>query len=526
MHPTIRKGSVVVDRSCTADEEISAVANVLLQATGGVAWAYQALEHVASRHGLSGAWLVLHPEPGGTQLFSLHPDAEPSAAAAQLVRRPVGVYGEPDVIDPATSTAVGMLCDAAFRTHASAMRAALDTTGLASSTVIDAALARATACAARYGWSSTAVLLTTTGEGAPDERWAALAGALRQALRSGDECGVAGSGTAIAILGNAGPDAVRPFIGRVRAALNAAGWEGADLHCATASTPQETVDPVELRRLAGERLAQIDAVATGTSTSTSGVSASTLELELRLVPGVVCVAMGSDAPGGTVTIVCTSQSDALHDELNRRVRAHLSDVPLRVVALSDHGRPPHTAGHATDTAPSVRNTRTSLGNGHGHGNGHSHSAARAEMAGTRLLSATAPGAPSGATAAGGTSRVTLVDASFDPARGISQVSLAYGAARGTGRAPAGPLAGGAQATLTALGALGMDVPFYLVSAERMQGVPGDAVVVVLAPREASGTSHGTAERIGVATGARDVDAASRATLGALNRFLSRGVTAS
>jgi hypothetical protein len=279
---------------------------------------------------------------------------------------------------------------------------------------------------------------------------------------------------------------------------------------------------VELRRLAGERLAQIDAVATGTSTS--GVSASTLELELRLVPGVVCVAMGSDAPGGTVTIVCTSQSDALHDELNRRVRAHLSDVPLRVVALSDHGRPPHTAGHATDTAPSVRNTRTSLG--HGNGNGHSHSAARAEMAGTRLLSATAPGAPSGATAAGGTSRVTLVDASFDPARGISQVSLAYGAARGTGRAPAGPLAGGAQATLTALGALGMDVPFYLVSAERMQGVPGDAVVVVLAPREASGTSHGTAERIGVATGARDVDAASRATLGALNRFLSRGVTAS
>lgn len=122
--------------------------------------------------------------------------------------------------------------------------------------------------------------------------------------------------------------------------------------------------------------------------------------------------------------------------------------------------------------------------------------------------------------------MTLVDASFDAARGISEVSLSYGTARGTGRAPAGPLVGGAQATLTALGALGMDVPFYLVSAERMQGAPGDAVVVVLAPRAASGTSHGSSERIGVATGERDVDAASRATLGALNRFLAKRATPS
>lgn len=500
----------MVDRSWTAEEEISAVAEALLQSSDGVAWAYQVLEQVASRHGLSQAWLVLHPEPGGCQLFCLDRDAVGPVATTQLMGRSPGVYGEPDVLDPATSAALGMLCDAAFRTRAAALRAAWDATGLASGTVMDAALARATACAARYGWSSTAVLLTTTGEGDPDERWTAFARALRRALRSGDECGIAGPGTAVALLGNAGPDAVRPFVARVRAALSAASWEGADLHVATASTPQETVDPAELRRLAAERLAQIDAV----GASTSDVPTSTLELELRLVPGVVCVGMGRKEPGAPLTVVSTSPSDSLHDHLNRLVRARFSDVALRVIAAGDDRTSGVWAG-VPDVGRSAETARAPQGGAHSNG------AARAEETAPRLLSATAPGAPQEAPTAGGAARVTLLHASFDPTRGISEVSLAYGSARGTGRAPAGPLAGGAQATLTALGALGMDVPFYLVSAERMQGVPGDAVVVVLAPRGVSGTSQGSAERIGVATGAGDVDAASRATLGALNRFLSR-----
>jgi hypothetical protein len=113
-----------------------------------------------------------------------------------------------------------------------------------------------------------------------------------------------------------------------------------------------------------------------------------------------------------------------------------------------------------------------------------------------------------------------VSAAFDGERGTSEVRLARGAARGTGRAPAGPLAGGAQATLNALGALGIDLPFYLVSAERVRGVPGDPVVVALSPRTVGTPGAPGAERVGVATGSSDVDAASRATLGALNRYIA------
>jgi hypothetical protein len=124
--------------------------------------------------------------------------------------------------------------------------------------------------------------------------------------------------------------------------------------------------------------------------------------------------------------------------------------------------------------------------------------------------------------------VVLLSAAFDVAHGTSEVSLAFGAARGTGRAPAGPLAGGAQATLNALSALSIDVPFYLASVEQAHGVPGQPVVVVLAPkrtgRDQGAQSGGPVERLGVASDPEDVVAASRATLGALNRHLARAPT--
>ena len=123
--------------------------------------------------------------------------------------------------------------------------------------------------------------------------------------------------------------------------------------------------------------------------------------------------------------------------------------------------------------------------------------------------------------------MSLLSATFDAQRGVSEVALALGAARGTGRAPAGPLAGGAQATLNALSALSLDVPFYLVSAERAHGVPGEPVVVVLAPkRTGMEDPAGAVERLGVASGGEDIEAASRATLGALNRHLTKGPLAS
>jgi hypothetical protein len=144
--------------------------------------------------------------------------------------------------------------------------------------------------------------------------------------------------------------------------------------------------------------------------------------------------------------------------------------------------------------------------------------------GTTVIAATAP-ATAPATEAGVEDRVTLLCAEFDADTGASEVRLARADAVGIGRASVGALAGGAQATLAALADLGLEVPYYLVSAERAHTVPGEPVVVVLAPvRSAASRAAGSlpplAERIGVATGDAESAAASRATLNALNRFLS------
>ncbi len=497
----------MIDSPSTDQEDLTAASEILGRGDG-VSWAYELLEHLATRHRLVDAWLVLDPIAGrgvvpgvGSQLFGLGGRAVPDDRARALLLRPAGVYGEPRGLDTATSSALGAMCGAVFRASLASLASAVDPrSGLKSRHVIEEAVARSAACGARYGWSSTLVLLTTAGDAAPEERWLALGAALTQALRTGDEAGVSSPGVALAILGNAGPDAVRPFVARVRAALSAGGWDEIDLHAATATTPEETVDPAELGRLAAERLTEA-----GVVPSALAEVASTLELELRLLPAVVCVEMATP-----VVVVSSARSETLHDDALRAVRARRLHASVQVRTLSEEPSGHEGARQVTD-APLVYRREHPNGTG----------AARSEHAAPHSISAMAPsGNP--ATAPHGGTRVALLCAEFDPSRGASEVSLAFGAARGTGRASAGPLAGGAQATLNALEALAIDVPFYLVSAERAHGVPGEPVVVVLAPKRRGDDDDGpTAERLGVATGTGDVEAASRATLGALNRHLAR-----
>jgi hypothetical protein len=502
---------------CTLDDEVVTAGRALLHETDGVTLIYDVLDQAATRHHLSDAWLVLHSEPLGPQIFRRGRLPVGAERAAQLIARPPGVYGDPADPDPATGAALAGICEMALRPYSWSTAAARDPeSGLSSRSVIDAALKRAAACAARYGWSSTAVLLTTAGDGEPLARWADLTSALHTALRVGDEAGVAGPRTAMAILGNAGPDAVRPFVARVRAALSAAGSGGTDLLVATASAPRDSLDPAELRRLAWERLGGV-----GAEPASSAADPSGAEIELRSLPGVVSVAYAPNSGDERLTVVALEVSEALRDEVRERVRRHFGHDDVELISVRPTGRSRDWAARVSpDGAPSHDTAGKGSGNGSGNGSGKA-STQHADAGGgiPPLLSATAPGAPA-TEASGATARVTLLAATFDPDRGVSEVSLAVGAARGTGRAPAGPLAGGAQATLTALGALGFEVPFYLVSAERAPAVPGDPVIVVLSPRRDAATTAGVAERIGVAIGVHDVETASRATLGALNRYLT------
>ena len=508
--------------------DVASLALALARSDDAVTAAYCLLEDVAAAHALAEAYLVMRPRGIAPQLFTHDRRARAPESVATMLARPVGLYTQPDVIDAATRTTIGAMCTMALTAQLSRRRAVTDeASGLASASAIDAALERAAACSARYGWPFTAVLLTVTGKGTAEASWRHLCDALRTAARSGDEVGVAGYGRALAVLGNAGPEVVRPFVARVRAALTDSGAEGIDLLAATAGAPDETVDPVELRRLAAERLDEMDDAAPDRLPPVDAGLLAELEISVRELPGVVCVGTSDLLGGGGTTegrvdagisVITAGASDRLRAEVERRTRELLGEVSVHVLVAEVPAAEVPAVG-----APAVGGAGNGT-NGSGEPSAHPPEPPVSPVPPARgitppRLTATGSTTPSGESTPGPTARVALVSAAFDGERGTSEVRLARGAASGTGRAPAGPLAGGAQATLNALGALGIDLPFYLVSVERVRGVPGDPVVVALAPRTAGTPEAPGAERVGVATGSTDVDAASRATLGALNRYI-------
>lgn len=540
----------MIGATLTGEEEIAAAAELLLHGEGAAA-IYDVIDRVASHHGLADAWLVLQLPATGPQVFRRARWSAPAATVATLATRSPGVYTDPQ-IDPATSRTLAFLCEAALRTALAEARShAASTPGLATAPLADAILARATARAARYAWTAAAVAMTTRGDAPAAARWASLTRALGTALRTGDESGMFAPGVALALLPEAGADAVRPFLARVRAALDAAGDDGIDLVAAIATTPDETVDPGELTRLAQERLAQAagdeaDRTWAGSASAVEGAAPGDLrrgapthhgelwdlELALREVPGVICVGSASRAAGGhgpVLTVVASELSSNLHADVARVLGSYPERASVSVHSL-------HGAGTVVTRDVPTPGGRGPAGhfppgtNGDANGDGwhsdspHPHERDPETRPGprdvARLLSATAPGtarAPAGT----GTPRVSLARAAFDAERQMTEVSLALGAARGTGRAPETSLAGSAQATLAALGALGLEVPYTLVSAERLPTVPGEPVLVVLAPRGGTPAARrGTGQRMGLA-GGTDAEAASRATLSALNRSLVR-----
>lgn len=119
-------------------------------------------------------------------------------------------------------------------------------------------------------------------------------------------------------------------------------------------------------------------------------------------------------------------------------------------------------------------------------------------------------APMGASAA----RVRLLAVRVDEAEGEVEVHLSYGGSRTVGRGQAASTSGAVAATIEALAALGMTVP-YRPKAVATMAVGLDHIVVVAL--EAEDGSH---DRMGVAQAATNEESAARATLNALNRMLA------
>ena len=98
--------------------------------------------------------------------------------------------------------------------------------------------------------------------------------------------------------------------------------------------------------------------------------------------------------------------------------------------------------------------------------------------------------------------------------GVSEVELSFAGRVGIGRSGSGALIGGAEATLTALREIGYEVPFFLVAVNSIATVRGWPVIVTLRSLSDEG------DRIGIAQSNGDLESAARATLDALNRYLS------
>ncbi len=114
----------------------------------------------------------------------------------------------------------------------------------------------------------------------------------------------------------------------------------------------------------------------------------------------------------------------------------------------------------------------------------------------------------------GGARVALLNADFDEKAGECEVQLAFEGRIGVGRAESGPLIGGVEGTLAALRNLDYEVPYYLDAVTTVPTIRGWPVVVTLR------SSADDADLYGIAQSEGESLSAARATLNALNRFLT------
>lgn len=188
-----------------------------------------------------------------------------------------------------------------------------------------------------------------------------------------------------------------------------------------------------------------------------------LELELRRLPHVAFVGFTDRSDTLVVQVLALANPDpgTLRNQAERACRAHLDRS--FVVEIAGGTRP-----------------------------------SRIRLLDVQLV---APEAPTDGAAAAGVATVDV------------EVRLGYEGMCTVGRARGADPTAAAAATFEALEALGADVPFEVEAAALFEHVLGEGVMVVL------GSQH-SGQRYGVAAGASVEQAAVRATLHALNRYLA------
>jgi GGDEF domain-containing protein len=243
-------------------EVLLSMVRQLCDSEAGIAFIYQALQQVATRYELHDASVAVNEGSLDTQIFRLGRRPLDAVSAARLYEAGPGVYAEPDVVPAAMRAGLEDLCRLALSVHIAHHGSARDPlTSLPSRRVFNESLRSIAAQSSRYGWHFTVLVLSFGASGpsgasdlAPADFVVGQSGrALGRALRTGDLGTRIEGSTFAAILPNAGADAVGALIERVFRELPS--LSRSEVSFGSAGAPRESVDPVELLRLASSRLA-------------------------------------------------------------------------------------------------------------------------------------------------------------------------------------------------------------------------------------------------------------------------------
>jgi GGDEF domain-containing protein len=214
---------------------------------------YDLLALVAQRFGLDDLTVVVTNEVLGTQAFRLGRRPIGSADLA-LLEEGTGFTSTPKEVPAGAQRLVLGLVEVALATHLAQRKLVRDpATGLLSRAVFNEALRAAAAQSSRYGWTFTVLVLRIgTADARPSERETRRLGhAFARALRSGDTGGRLYRETFTALLPNATAESLHALVQRFR---EESGLDERAARYASATAPNDSVDPAELLRLAGSRL--------------------------------------------------------------------------------------------------------------------------------------------------------------------------------------------------------------------------------------------------------------------------------
>jgi len=213
---------------------------------------HEAIRLVADHFSLQDVVVAVDTDTIGVQIFRLKTDPI-GAAQFDRVRSGESFISVPDVVPATIKRLVAGIADVAIAVQLARRHQVRDPwTGLLSRGVFNEALRSAAAQSSRYGWTFTVMVLRIGRGEEPGEAEVRRHGhAFARALRSGDSGGRLRRATFVALLPNASAESPHALVRRF---MDESGTSADEIDYASATAPNESVDPAELFRLAASRM--------------------------------------------------------------------------------------------------------------------------------------------------------------------------------------------------------------------------------------------------------------------------------